>query len=302
MNRLKRLFSPGVIVAVVAMVFALGGTAVADHLITGDDIARNTITGLNIQNESIRGGDIQDGTLTSKQINPNTLRALLGGVQTPTDPRPGAQGAQGPQGEQGERGPEGQRGPAGPRGQDAEARVTALSGDFAATNDTVSMTGDGVEFGPYDTGGSQGGSLQYDGLNGQPLSAVESLIYEARYTATGDTGGVGVPYLRIFTTRGTSGDEHSVVFSPNTQPPDPDVAEGPFHTWAATSGVWRYDDDAGAGGEFGVNGAPLSAVKGTHGDEIITGIFITTGFSAGADLSALLTTLSVNGERFRFGG
>ncbi|MEX2194488.1 MAG: hypothetical protein WD844_04305 [Thermoleophilaceae bacterium] len=117
MGRLKRLFSPALIVAVCAMVLALGGTAVADHLITGDQIARNTITGLNIENESIRGGDIMDGTITSEQLNPFTLRALLNSNTqlTPTDPRPGPQGPAGPQGD---RGPTGATGANGAGGQD----------------------------------------------------------------------------------------------------------------------------------------------------------------------------------------
>jgi hypothetical protein len=44
----------------------------------------------------------------------------------------------------------------------------------------------------------------------------------------------GLRYLRVF----LEGDAHDVIFSPNTQPPDADTAEGPFHTWVAASGVW----------------------------------------------------------------
>ena len=154
MGRLKRLFSPGVIVAVFAMVFALGGTAVADHLITGDQIARNTITGLNIQNGSVRGGDLRDGTITSEQINPNTLRALLGAT-TPADPRPGAQGAQGAQGEQGpqgERGAQGERGPEGPRGPaGAQGPPGTYSGPHwgIITRNTIGSAVADLRSGPY---------------------------------------------------------------------------------------------------------------------------------------------------------
>ncbi len=62
--------------------------------------------------------------------------------------------------------------------------------------------------------GASYGSVLYSGLNGQPLNAVESLVFTARYTADKDTGGVGVPYLRIF----LEGDTHDAIFSPNTQP------------------------------------------------------------------------------------
>jgi hypothetical protein len=125
---------------------------------------------------------------------------------------------------------------------------------------------------------------------------VDHLAYEARYTANGDTGGVGVPYLRIF----LEGD-HDAIFSPNTQPPDSDVGEGPFHTWVATAGLWRYDDDAGSGGQYGVNGAPFSTVVSDHGTEQITDICITTGFTAGTNLNALLRSWELNAKDYGFG-
>jgi hypothetical protein len=42
-------------------------------------------------------------------------------------------------------------------------------------------------------------------------------------------------------------------------------------------------------------------VLATHGTEVITGIRISTGFSAGTDLAALLRWLEINGEVFVFG-
>ena len=38
-----------------------------------------------------------------------------------------------------------------------------------------------------------------------------------------------------------------------------------------------------------------------HGDEVISGIYVTTGFSGGADAHAWLTDLTVNGKQFHFG-
>ena len=66
-------------------------------------------------------------------------------------------------------------------------------------------------------------------------------MYYARYVSVGGTGGVGSPYLRIFLESNT----HDAIFNPNTQSPDDDADEGPFHEWVATSGIWRYDDDDG---------------------------------------------------------
>lgn len=168
---------------------------------------------------------------------------------------------------------------------------------FTASNDSVSNTPDGVEFGPYEDGGADGGSICTGVLNGHPLSDVMHLAFQARYTSEGDTGGVAVPYLRIF----LEDDAHDAIFSPNTQPPDPDIGEGPFHTWVATAGLWRYDDDAGAGGEYGVNGAPFAEVKADHGTEEISRICISVGVTAGTNLTGLLRTWEINKTDYAFG-
>ena len=125
------------------------------------------------------------------------------------------------------------------------------------------------------------------------LSDVENLVYDMRYTATGDSGGVGVPYLRIF----LDNDNHDAIFSPNTQSPDPDVAEGPFHQWVATSGSWRYDDDGGNGHD-----ESFKQLVTDHGNDTISGIYISTGFSNGQNLSSLLRWMQVNGVTYSFGG
>jgi hypothetical protein len=258
------------------------GYAVADSLITSKDIANGTI-----RCKDLRKVVCEKVQKTNRQGKP--------GPQGPAGPR----GPAGPAGSQGPAGPAGPQGPAGPKGDPADTPVTAIPGfGFDVTNPSVSLTPDGVEFGPYPDGGAAGGSLRYDGLNGRPLSAIKSLVYEARYTSEENTGGVGAPYLRVF----LGDDTHDAIFSPNTQPPDPDIGEGPLHTWVATSGVWRYDDDAGSGGEYGVNGAPFREVVADHGSEIISGIYISTGFSAGTDLNALLRSFEVNGREFDLGG
>jgi hypothetical protein len=173
--------------------------------------------------------------------------------------------------------------------------ITKLNGDFSATSDTVSMTPDGVNFGPYADGGSGHGSIEFTGLNGAPLSAVKNLVYYIRYVADNDTGGVGVPYLRVFLDNGANPDKDA-IFSPNTQAPDPDIAQGPFHEWVATSGSWRYQDDIGDGPD-----EPFSQLINDHGTETITGIYISTGFTSGTNLQALLRWMQVNGTTYAFG-
>jgi hypothetical protein len=220
--------------------------------------AAKLFTGDDVKNESLSGLDIENGSLGRQELKSN-LQGVLAGIPI---------------------------------------RVTEAlpSNGFEATNDTVRNTADGVEFGPYDEGGAAGGSICANTLNGKHLSDVQHLAYEARYTADNDTGGVGVPYLRIF----LAGD-HDAIFSPNTQPPDADIQEGPFHTWVATAGLWRYDDDGGSGGEYGFNGAPFSDVVADHGTDVITKTCISTGFTAGTHLSALLRSWELNARDYAFG-
>jgi hypothetical protein len=170
--------------------------------------------------------------------------------------------------------------------------VSGLHGSFTATNPSVSMTPDGVAFGPYADGGVAGGSIKFDGRNGMNLSVLRNLVYYARYTSTGDSAGVGVPYLRIF----LNGDADDAVFSPNTQSPDADTAEGPFHEWVATSGSWRYDDDAGNGPD-----ESFADLIADHGTDTISGIYVSTGFSSGQNLQALLRWMQINGTTYTFG-
>jgi hypothetical protein len=161
---------------------------------------------------------------------------------------------------------------------------------FSGTT-AVKNTKDGVSFGPYANGGVEGGSLCTSSMNGQPFSDVKHLAYVARYTSTGDTGGVGVPYLRVFLKN-----DHDAIFSPNTQSPDPDMDEGPFHTWVATAGSWRYDDDAGSGPD-----SPFKTIRNAHATQKITEICVSTGFSAGTNLSALLRSWEINSKDYAFG-
>jgi hypothetical protein len=172
--------------------------------------------------------------------------------------------------------------------------IAGLAGDFSATNPSVTMTPDGVAFGPYADGSSAGGSIEFDGLNGMTLSEVQSLVYYMRYTSTADTGGIGVPYLRIFL---NGSDTEDAIFSPDTQSPDPDIAEGPFHEWVATSGSWRYQDDTGDGPD-----ESFAQLITDHGDATVSGIFVTTGFTSGENLQGLLRWMQVNGTTYTFGG
>jgi Collagen triple helix repeat (20 copies) len=245
----------------------------------------------------------------------------------------GAAGAAGPAGAAGAAGPAGPAGPAGAAGpaapdspdpddpeiqddeiqnaevQDAEvqdpeindpdpASLRGLTGDFGATNASVATSLEGVQFGPYADGGCPGGiciggSVFYSGANGLTLADITQLSYTVKYSTANDVS-IGAPYLRIF----LENDTHDVIFDP-TECATTTVDEDVFLTFEVVGADVRYDDDACDG--VPPDQQPWATVVAAHGTEVISGIFITTGFSGGINLSAILRSVSVNGESFTFG-
>jgi hypothetical protein len=177
-------------------------------------------------------------------------------------------------------------------------RVWSFDETWKPTNPSVVLTPDGVIFGPYADGGATGGSVRYHGLDGQPMSAIKNLAYRMRYLSD-DMRDDAAPYMRIFTENPGGEEDHSTVYSWFSQ--QHKGVAGPFSDEIATQGLWRYDDDPGAGsGEFGT-GAPFSQVLATHGDELITNIALTFGWQSGANLSGLLRWWQINGDHHSFG-
>jgi hypothetical protein len=226
-------------------------------------------------------------------------RGLQGvrGLPGPAGPQ-GPQGPAGPAGAQGAQGPAGPAGPTGPQGPkgdkgDPAPTLLRLSGDFSGTNASVATTLDGVQFGPYPSA-AWGGSVAYAGAGGLTLSQITQLGYVMKHSS-GDDSPIASPYLRIFLEGG-----HDVIFDPTecaTTVPDEDE----FITYdvlaASPSGEFRYDDDACAGTEH----LTWAQVLAAHGGETVTEIIITTGFSGGAPLAAILRSVSVNGTEYVFG-
>ena len=115
------------------------------------------------------------------------------------------------------------------------------------------------------------------------------------YSAANDAP-IGAPYLRIF----LNNDVDDVIFdatqcaNPATVPP-----KNVFQTFQVTTGDVRYDDD-------GCDGVPpdqqsWAAVLAAHGSDVVSGIGVTTGFTGGADLTAILRSIRVNSSSFVFG-
>jgi hypothetical protein len=75
----------------------------------------------------------------------------------------------------------------------------------------------------------------------------------------------------------------------------PQTDENVDNAYDVVAGTVRYDDDPGAGAD-----SPWAMVQAAHASEVISGIYVSAGFSAGLDLSVLLTHLGVNADDFCF--
>lgn len=279
---------------VIGLALALAGGAWAGkrYLITSaSQVKPGSLTGENIKNHSLGLNELSKGVAAQ-------LHGKRGarGPEGPAGPK-GDTGAQGPKGDTGAQGP---AGPQGAPGTPAPL-LQRLTGDFSGTNASVATSLDGVQFGPYSDGGAWGGSVRYDGADGLTLSQITQLSYKVMYSAA-DVAPKGEAYLRIF----LNNDNDDVIFDATqcaTTVPDKNV----FNTFEVVGSGVRYDDDSCDGsGDHNFPGSPAgqqtwASVLAHHGTETISGIYVTTGFTGGSDLTTLLRSLSVNGHTFTFG-
>ena len=271
---MKFLKHPATVIATVALVIAVGGGTAA--------YASGVIDGSQIKNHSI----------AAKKLTKSAIKSLRG-----------TRGRTGPAGPTGRAGPTGATGAQGPQGVPGKPApiLQRLSGDFSGTNASVATSLDGVQFGPYTDGAAWGGSVRYDGADGMTLSHITELAYNVMYSAA-DTAPIGDAYLRIF----LNGDSHDVIFDA-TQCAAVVPGKNVFTTFEVVGSNVRYDDDSCDGaGDHNYSGSPpgqqtWASVLTHHGSETISGIYVTTGFTGGADLTALLRSLTVNGHAFTFG-
>jgi hypothetical protein len=129
-----RIPAPATIIASIALLAALSGTAVAGGLITGAQIKDNTVSSLDLTNGNVKSIDVLNNSLTSLDVRNGTLRPVdfAPGVLKGAGAGPaGAQGPAGPQGAPGPAGPQGPAGPAGPQGGPGLSGVEIVSGQTA---------------------------------------------------------------------------------------------------------------------------------------------------------------------------
>jgi Collagen triple helix repeat (20 copies) len=280
------------IIACVLTALAVGtGTATAAKLITSKDIADGTI----------QTRDIGKDQVTLNRLSPG-VRGILAQAGTPgangvngVNGKDGVNGVNGKDGTQGVPGPTGATGPQGtPGAPGTDGTNGGLPTGFFVTNKSVGLTKSGVDFGPYTDGGTAGGSLYYNGLNGKTLSDITGLAYTVEHSST-NASPIGVPYLRVF----LNGDQDDVIFDP-TQCVTTVPTENTPNTFDVTGGDVRYDDDSCDG--VAPDQQSWANVLAAHGTDVISGVYVSTGFTGGQDLRAKLTDLSVNGQAFTFGG
>lgn len=184
----------------------------------------------------------------------------------------------------------------------ATVPVNSLTGDFAATNSTVQLVSDGVHFGTYANGGALGGSLIYSGFDGHPLSDLTSLAYTFTYRQanTGPGSGIAAPYLRVFLDADSDGAvDNDVILDPTfCATVDPPQSEDLTYDMVGNS--VRYSDDGCDG--VAPDNQPWATVVAAHGTEKILGLLVSQGNAGGSDVSAMLTSLRVNGDMFVFSG
>jgi hypothetical protein len=119
--------SPALIVALVALMAGLGGTAVARSMISGKDIANDAITSRHVLN----------GTLQLSDLAPKARAAMHKSTS-----QPGPVGPQGPQGPRGETGAQGTQGPAGQDGWSCKDAAGNVKPECAGQSQTQAKSGD----------------------------------------------------------------------------------------------------------------------------------------------------------------
>ncbi len=130
-----RLPSPGTVLASVALVVALGGTAYAAGVLPADSVGTaqlkaNAVTSSKVKNGSLLGVDFKAGQLRRGPAGARGAAGSAGpqGLAGVTGP----QGSQGPQGAPGVQGVQGAKGDTGPAGFASLSYVSADFGPFPA--------------------------------------------------------------------------------------------------------------------------------------------------------------------------
>ena len=142
-----RFPNPALVVSAIALLFALGGSAIAGALVTGAQIQDNSVTGFDLRNRTVKGLDVGKNTLTTANVANGSLRRI---DFAPGQLESGPAGAVGPAGPAGAAGPAGQAGPQGAPGISGLEIVVADSENTSVSPKTISAS---CPAGKYAVGG-----------------------------------------------------------------------------------------------------------------------------------------------------
>ena len=82
----RRRPAPSTVLAALALVVAMSGSAVAGGMVTGHQIKNGTVTGSDVKNKSLKGVDVKDGSLTLDDLSATDRAQAL--AQAPQAPAP----------------------------------------------------------------------------------------------------------------------------------------------------------------------------------------------------------------------
>ncbi|HZO62054.1 MAG TPA: hypothetical protein VFB35_03655 [Gaiellaceae bacterium] len=135
-----RIPAPATIIASLALLVALSGTAVASSLITGTEVKNGSLSGLDLRDGSVAARDVMNNSLTSLDVRDHTLRAIDFAPGVLTAGSAGAAGPAGPQGAPGPAGPQGPAGPAGPQGSPGLSGVEIVQASSVDSSSSPKQT------------------------------------------------------------------------------------------------------------------------------------------------------------------
>ena len=268
--------APAIVIAVVALIMAMTGSAVAAGLITGRDI----------QNGSITRADIHNATLGINKLTNNARQQLQGQRR-----QRGATGARGP------RGATGHTGPAGPSFLHHVRRLSDTTpwGRYEGGGANAQI-GDGHAILNHFTAGNgmtQDADLRYHDLDGKTLNDIGGLEFSEMSKADDGSTLDHHPgaYLFLYTHPAAAPNvTHTVVFAPTG------VDADRWYQWDVLAQQVKYVDSANPGGTGTTSS--WDTMVAANGTDVIDAFYI----GVGTETSAEESTTYVDDVRFEVDG